>query len=103
MAILIPHKTTCVLCHDVIDSPDDVVAFPAFIPPGHKMSKYSDSIFHGQCFRNWDGGETLQHLYASYCEIWDGRPGNLQSVDEITEWGKTAFASLFEPGRVRGR
>jgi len=98
MAVIVPNKTKCVICGDVIISAKDAVAFPAFIPCGHKFSQFSDSVFHADCFSSWSERETFQSLYDTYRKIWDTRPSNLESLEDIEAWGRNAFDDLFAPG-----
>lgn len=98
MAIFIPNQTTCVLCGGIISSRGEAVSFPAFIPPGHELSDFSDSAFHRDCFASWEHRDELQYLYDRYREIWETRPGNRKSLEDIEVWGKGAFEELFSRG-----
>ena len=102
MAIVISGKTKCVLCGETILSPGDAVAFPSFIPPGHELSRFSDAAFHRHCFETWEGHRALLELYKKYREIWQSRPANLRSIEEIDAWGKVAFRELFAERKGAG-
>ena len=90
MALIIAGKTKCVICGKVLDPSDEVIGFPAFIPPGHEFSGYSDSAFHPTCFQLWSDHDRFQQLYDNYRKVWDSRPSDL-SFAEAEEWGKHAF------------
>ena len=94
LAIFIAGKTKCIECNEIIFSERNTVAFPAFIPTGHKYSKYSDGIFHRECFDKWSDRTEFDLLYQQYLQVWDNRPDNLTSIIEIEEWGRKAFEEL---------
>jgi hypothetical protein len=73
---------------------EDLVAFPAFLLPTHRLYRFSDAAFHRSCFADLPERQELERLYQRYCEIWDARPANLSSLEEIEEWGKHAFKEL---------
>ena len=98
MALILENKTLCQLCDQPIATSDAVVAFPAFIPIGHELATFSDSVFHEECFNAWDKHTAMQSLYDSYRSIWESRPTDLRTMDKINQWGKTAFDQLFAPG-----
>jgi hypothetical protein len=91
MALIFPGKTTCALCGQVIHSTKAVLAYPAFLPPGHRLYPFTDAAFQTHCLASWPESQELEHLYRRYREIWDSRPTNLSSLQEIEEWGKKAF------------
>lgn len=94
MALIISKSSKCVLCGNVIGSSEDAIAFPAFIPRGHELAEFSDSVFHRDCFMQWEKHEELDALYRRYQEIWNLRPPNV-TLREAEEWGKAAFDELF--------
>jgi hypothetical protein len=53
MALFFAGSTTCSICNQVIEAPQDAVLFPHFVPTNHAFWKYSDSSMHQQCFANW--------------------------------------------------
>lgn len=93
MAMLLRGKTTCAVCGQVFDDPNNTVAFPAFLRPKHRLHQFNDSVFHLACFQNWPERTTFERLYKRYREIWDSRPTGL-SFQEMEEWGKRAFQEL---------
>jgi hypothetical protein len=94
MAILVVGKTKCTICKGIIESLDDAVAFPAFVPEGHEFSEFSDGVFHKHCFLAWEDHDRFQCLYENYERVWKSRPSNL-SFEQIEEWGRHAFAEVF--------
>lgn len=91
MALIFPGKTTCALCQRIIETEDEVIGFPAFLPSEHRFYRYSDAAFHRQCFQEWPDGPEFEHLYQRFRRIWESRPKNLASLEEIDAWGKKAF------------
>lgn len=52
MALIFPDLSLCPLCGRVISSSDPYVAFPAFVlDPEDPLFRYSDGVFHEECFR----------------------------------------------------
>ncbi len=99
MAVFLAGKTNCVLCQKPIVSSSDAIGFPAFIPAGHVLSEFSDSVFHTDCFENWEKRDELTQLHDRYQEIWNARPDDL-TFQEMESWGKEAFSDLFASGMV---
>lgn len=91
MALLIRGKTKCLFCEKVIAENDDVIAFPAFLGVGHSLSRFSDSAFHRTCFSRCPESAEVESLYRRYRKIWENRPKDLKSAEEIDAWGKEAF------------
>ncbi len=96
MALVFPGKTTCALCGQIIHDAMDIVAFPAFLAPRHRLYRFADGAFHISCFANWPESQELERLYKRYREIWESRPTNLTSLQEIEEWGRSAFKEFEE-------
>jgi len=91
MALVFPGKTPCASCGQLIHDAKDVVGFPAFLQPGHPLYRFSDAAFHSWCFACLPEKPELERLYRRFREIWDNRPLDLNSLEEIEEWGKQAF------------
>jgi hypothetical protein len=91
MAIFIVGKTKCCICGHAVESVSEAKGFPAFLSKSHRFAKYSDSIMHLCCFQNCSEQNEVETLFQQYQQIWDTRPTNLQSLDEIEAWGKEAF------------
>lgn len=94
MAITAQGAKHCVLCKLEVQMAE-AVAFPAFIPRGHSLHKYSDCVFHRECFDAWSFADQLSDLYRRFREIWDTRPTDLESMEAIEDWGRQAFGDLF--------
>jgi hypothetical protein len=94
MALLFPGKTPCLLCGKVIEEGEATVGFPAFLGPKHPLSRYSDAVFHAECFAKCPDNEAVQALFRSYRKIWESRPRRLKSATEIEAWGKEAFKNF---------
>jgi hypothetical protein len=91
MAILIPGKTACPLCAKTIMAGDETRAFPAFLPASHALHVFSDAAFHRHCFEADARAASVDALYARYRAIWDSRPKELKTLQEIDAWGREAF------------
>ncbi|MEH6487344.1 hypothetical protein [Hyphomonas oceanitis] len=96
MAHLIADKTICPLCGKTISSDDVVVGFPAFLKPSHRLGLFSDGIFHQACVDLSSEGAEAQALYTQWLAVWQSRPSNLESLEDIDEWGKNAFAHYWQ-------
>jgi hypothetical protein len=94
MALIFPGQTRCVLCHELIQRGDDVVAFPAFLPATHELSVFSDAPSHRACFEADPRAELVNELYRRYRAIWDSRPKHLKNMEEIEAWGRDAFKNF---------
>ncbi|MCZ2341260.1 MAG: hypothetical protein LC104_05615 [Bacteroidales bacterium] len=93
MALIIPGKTTCVVCGRVIVASGDAVSFPAFLKPGHRLSRFSDAVGHIGCIQSSADGQEAQRLHRRYLEIWESRPQNV-SFEQAEAWGREAFKEL---------
>ena len=94
MALMMPGRTTCLICENVIERSEDAVMFPAFLKAGHRLHSYSDGVFHRWCFAASLDKEEVERLFSRFRQIWDERPKDLKTVEEIEEWGKSAFKEL---------
>ena len=94
MAFVIPGRSICRLCGARFGSQDDVVSFPAFIPSTHPLATFSDGVFHRACFLADARSVDVELLYARYRTIWDARPRDLKTLEEINAWGKEAFKNF---------
>ena len=54
MALHFAGKTACSACRRVIESSEQPVLFPHFVPTGHALWQYSDSSMHRSCFASWE-------------------------------------------------
>lgn len=96
MALFFPGKTNCIICNEVILRTKDAICFPAFLPNGHRLHRFSDGAFHIDCFQKWPDRESFEIIYKKYREIWENKPRNLKTLKEIEDWGKKAFGDLFD-------
>jgi hypothetical protein len=94
MVIVLVGKTTCAICGRVIEEDQATVMFPAFLKPTHHLNRYSDSVMHSWCFDACPDKPEVERIYAKFRAIWDGRPRNLKTVEEMEAWGKAAFADF---------
>lgn len=89
MALYFQGKSRCSLCCEVVN--EDGIAFPAFLAKGHRLGKFSDGLFHENCFENWTDRDEFSRLYEEFSRIWNSRPKNLDTKEEIDAWGEKAF------------
>lgn len=94
MAIIILGKTDCGICGRPIERTSDATSFPAFLPPEHKLARFSDDAFHTACFDACPERPLVEAAYEKYRQIWESRPRGLRSLEEIEAWGKEAFRNL---------
>jgi len=80
---------------------EEYVGFPAFIPAGHALHRFSEGLFHKSCFETWSEKEEYSKLYDRFREIWASRPKNLETPEEIDAWGKEAFKDFPSVGKER--
>jgi hypothetical protein len=73
---------------------EDIVSFPAFLRSAHELGSFSDAAFHRMCFENHPRAADVSALYARYRAIWDSRPKDLKSLDEMEAWGRQAFKNF---------
>jgi hypothetical protein len=95
MALILEGKTLCGICGKPITSVSDAIGFPAFLPPGHRLSRFSDGAFHAKCFDECVEREAVLNVLEKYRQIWQSRPANVKSLAEIEAWGKEAFRDLY--------
>ena len=91
MALLIPGKTSCLLCGKLIESHQTTEGFPPFLGASHPLSQYSDAVFHSECFAICPDRDSVRNLFRRYRDIWDNRPSQIKTAAEIEAWGKNAF------------
>jgi hypothetical protein len=96
MALIISGVTQCVLCGHIIARAADAVGFPAFLPKEHRLYPFSDAAFHTRCYETWAEKTPFEHLYFKYRVIWENRPKDLKTIDEIEAWGEKAFAEFYD-------
>ena len=91
MVLIFRGRTKCGLCGKTIEEDDDVVGFPAFLKFTHPLGRFSDAAFHKACFENCPDRDAAEAVYQKYRAIWESRPRNLKTLEEMEAWGKEAF------------
>lgn len=91
MALIFPGTTACPLCDQVLTEADEIVSFPAFLRRDHELASFSDAAFHRVCFDSHPRAADVSALYARYRAIWDSRPKDLKSLEEMEAWGREAL------------
>jgi hypothetical protein len=92
MALVIVGRSRCALCEGVLEDGQDVTAFPAFLPPKHRLWRYSDAAFHARCFIAWTERSAFEALYQRAQALWNTRPRDLTTTAEMDAWGREASA-----------
>ena len=83
MAHFFGGSTKCALCEHVID--DSPRGFPAFLPKGHELWRFSDACFHESCYVEWSQRERMETLHSRFREMWDRRPVHL-GMEDVEAW-----------------
>ncbi len=63
MALILLGKTICRLCNRPLLEVEGIVAFTAFLPQEHELSRYSDAGFHQRCFEASPDCDAVLALY----------------------------------------
>ena len=92
MALVIVGTSRCALCDGVLQNDQDVTAFPAFLPPKHRLWRYSDAAFHARCFTTWTERSAFEALYQRAQALWNTRPRDLSTTAEMDAWSREASA-----------
>ena len=96
MAIVIPGKTRCAICNQIIEADDEIVAFSPFIP--NKLDPlwiFNDAAAHAQCFwqhplaaeadRRWNELQSsYQRMCCVCCEKIDA-PDDYYQIPHLTD------------------
>jgi hypothetical protein len=93
MALLIPGKTCCSLCGKPVVS--DARLFPAFLAPSHRLHRFSDGVFHGECYLTWEERHEFEELHQKFQLIFSRRPMGA-TLEEAESWAKAAFGETFK-------
>jgi len=93
MGLLIRGKTVCKLCGDVIGGDAEVVAFPAFLKPSHRLARFSDAVFHRQCFEECRERREVEQLLE---EVKAALAGGPTTLDEYEAWAKERIEEMQE-------
>jgi hypothetical protein len=94
MALVIRGKSTCGLCGNIIQEIRGTISFPAFLKSTHPLANYSDAVFHKECFQQSPYRQKIELLYQQWQEIWNSRPKDLKTIEEMDAWSKSAFANF---------
>lgn len=89
--MIIPGKSTCLLCSKVLEKNHKLKSFPAFLPNNHKFGKFSDAAMHAECFIQDPDHMAVDDMFEAYRMILDSRPRDLKSMYAIDEWTREAF------------
>ena len=91
MALILSGKTPCGLCGEVMAKDAYIVAFPAFLPQGHELWRFSDGAFHHVCWEREPSRPRFECLYEQYRAIWETRPMGRRTLEEMNAWSREAF------------
>jgi hypothetical protein len=85
MALVIRGKTTCSVCGLILEPNQDVVGFPHFLPPDHRLWRFSDSAMHNSCYEQWEHHDYFGTVLRKRTKLWDDRPAHLKLTAEEIE------------------
>lgn len=88
MALLLPGKTVCSLCGEVIVARDDVVATPPFLESTHRLARFSDAAFHRRCFEEAAEHAEVENLLMRFKEKMATGP---RTLEEYESWLKDSM------------
>ncbi len=88
MAMIILGKSKCPLCNQILETNDELKAYPAFLPYDHRFGKFSDAAFHKVCAEADPDYNSVEDMLYVWKKIMDGRPKDLKERDT---WAKEAF------------
>lgn len=94
MALILLGKTICSLCGLTLERGDEITSFPAFLRSDHEFGMFSDAGFHRSCFESHPRAGEVQALYDRYRAIWESRPRDLRTLEEMEAWGREAFKNF---------
>ena len=103
MAIILLGKTPCLLCACALLESDDIVSFPSFLGPKHRLGKYSDGAFHRACWEQCPDHAEVDALYLKYRTIFAGRPSlSTHTWAECEAWYRKAMKEFMAEERDKG-
>jgi hypothetical protein len=88
MALFFAGKSKCPLCGKTIEASDDVFATRAFLRNTHRLARFSDAVFHRQCFECCSERIDVERLLTRHEEIMRDAPSTLK---EYEKWAAKAF------------
>lgn len=98
MAMIVLGKTKCPICGRVVDKGEPLVGFPAFLPRGHALAAFSDSVCHRACVEDHPRGQEVLHLRDAFEKVLRRVPRRRPRV-EGEAWLAGAVEKLWqEPG-----
>lgn len=83
MAFFLPGKTDCAICGKAIFRAEDAVGTQAFLRPSHPLAKYSDAVFHRDCFEHSPDRPQVEALVSRWKDVMRQAPSTL---DEYEKW-----------------
>ncbi len=88
MALFVAGKSQCGLCGQLIERREDVVGMPPFLGAGHRLSRYSDAVFHKACFDQSPDRADVERLHDRFKEVMRAAPADM---DEYERWAEQAM------------
>lgn len=96
MALFVVGSSKCAICRLVVSTSAEAMLFPAFLEPGHRLHRYSDAVFHRECFEAWIDRVEFVRLLSKFQAIMSARPRGV-SLDEAERWAADAFRAMHDP------
>jgi len=101
MAFWVPGKTLCGICGQVVQTDDDAVVYPSFVPPAHPLHRFSDGVFYRWCLEADADGQDVIELYRRYNQHLKARPP-YSDKRAVQQWYDDWVAMAAQVGRGNG-
>ena len=95
MALYVPGKSPCSVCGVVLEPGDDAALHPAILSADSQLWRFSDSVMHRTCYKDWKHHAYFETILRKYREIWANRPLRRDLV-ELDEWSGQASQEFNE-------
>lgn len=95
MAMIILGKTKCLLCGRAMEKGEPVAGFPAFLPPDHRLSMFTDRVFHRACLEADPRAREALDLRNRFESVLRRVPRRLSRIDGEA-WLSSAVEKLWE-------
>ena len=94
MTMIVPGRTKCPLCGRVMEKGEPLTGFPAFLPQGHDLAAFSDSILHQACVEAYPRGRRALALRDRFEKVLRSVPRKMSRI-EGEAWFVRAIDGLW--------
>ena len=91
MAVVIAGRSHCLLCGRIIERSNDAIATPPFLRQSHRLARFSDAVFHRECFEQCSDSDEVQRLLARFQEVMKQAPPTLDAYEKWVEKAMEEF------------